>query len=156
VATSLPAHFAGREAEKGGGDDCRGRRVENLSAPYNLTQASCISDAVSYCLCAQAWRSWRRTILKNAAMALYKAKMRVAMLPSSSRREVKTEADSAIRGTIFARLVWCVSLSSLSADHREKDREHIRAVGLWCVWRHPIHGYGSPADFILGEEMLDS
>jgi diguanylate cyclase (GGDEF)-like protein len=144
----------GREAEKGGAEKLAGRLVEILSAPYQIEgQAVSIGCSIGI---AFAPRHGDRgdEILKNADLALYKAKNEGRNCFRIYDEKLKTEADSrnALENDL-RQAVWCDEFELVYQPIIENKTGRIRAVEALLRWRHPTKGVVSPADFIpLAEE----
>jgi len=144
----------GRATENGGAERLAGRLVEILSAPYQIEgQAIAIGCSIGI---AFAPRHGDRgdEILKNADLALYKAKNEGRNCFRIYDEKLKTEADSrnALENDL-RQAVWCDEFELVYQPIIENKTGRIRAVEALLRWRHPTKGVVSPADFIpLAEE----
>ena len=144
----------GREAEKGGAEKLAGRLVEILSAPYHIEgQAVVIGCSIGIAF-APKHGDRGDEILKNADLALYKAKNEGRKCFRVYDEKLKTEADSrnALENDL-RQAVWCDEFELVYQPIIENKTGRIRAVEALVRWRHPTKGMVSPADFIpLAEE----
>jgi diguanylate cyclase (GGDEF)-like protein/PAS domain S-box-containing protein len=144
----------GREAEKGGAEKLAGRLVEILSAPYQIEgQAVVIGCSIGIAF-APKHGDRGDEILKNADLALYKAKNEGRSCFRVYDERLKTEADSrnALENDL-RQAVWCDEFDLVYQPIIENKTGRIRAVEALLRWRHPTKGVVAPADFIpLAEE----
>ncbi len=144
----------GREVEKGGTERLAARLVEVLGAPYRIEgQTVAIGCSIGI---AFAPRHGDRgdEILKNADLALYKAKNEGRNCFRVYDEKLKSEADSrnALENDL-RQAVWRDEFDLLYQPIVENKTGRIRAVEALVRWRHPTKGVVPPADFIpLAEE----
>jgi diguanylate cyclase (GGDEF)-like protein/PAS domain S-box-containing protein len=144
----------GREVEKGGAEKLAGRLVEVLSAPYHIEgQAVAIGCSIGIAF-APKHGDRGDEILKNADLALYKAKNEGRNCFRVYDEKLKTEADSrnALENDL-RQAVWCDEFDLVYQPIIENKTGRVRVVEALLRWRHPTKGVVSPADFIpLAEE----
>jgi diguanylate cyclase (GGDEF)-like protein/PAS domain S-box-containing protein len=143
----------GREAG-GGAETLAGRLVEVLSAPYHIEgQVIAIGCSIGIAF-APKHGDRGDEILKNADLALYKAKNEGRNCFRVYDEKLKTEADSrnALENDL-RQAVWCDEFDLVYQPIIENKTGRVRVVEALLRWRHPTKGVVSPADFIpLAEE----
>jgi len=144
----------GREVEEGGTERLAARLVEVLGAPYRIEgQTVTVGCSIGIAF-APKHGDRGDEILKNADLALYKAKNEGRNCFRVYDAKLKTEADSrnALENDL-RQAVWRDEFDLLYQPIVENKTGRIRAVEALVRWRHPTKGVVPPADFIpLAEE----
>jgi diguanylate cyclase (GGDEF)-like protein/PAS domain S-box-containing protein len=144
----------GQKAIKGGVESLAARLVQAISAPYNIEGQTIVIGCSIGIAFAPKHGDRADEILKNADLALYKAKNEGRNCFRVYDETLKLEADS--RNALENDLRQAVWHDEFELNYQpiiENKTGRIRAVETLVRWHHPIKGIIAPAEFIpLAEE----
>jgi diguanylate cyclase (GGDEF)-like protein/PAS domain S-box-containing protein len=144
----------GQESINGGVEKLAARLVQAISAPYKIEGQTILIGCSIGIAFAPEHGDRADEILKNADLALYKAKNEGRNCFRVYDEELKLEADS--RNALENDLRQAVWHDEFELNYQpiiENKTGRIRAVEALVRWRHPIKGLIQPGDFIpLAEE----